>query len=87
MILYAVRRYLNFTEAEWDALSWDRQRAYLDGMADDESVPFSFQSAPTALPFGPSGPQVRTGVDAGTNVISLTDMLAGFEAGRKPRGR
>ena len=86
VILYSVRRYLNFTEEEWDALSWDRQRAYLDGLSEDESVPFSFQAAQTAMPGGTMGPQVRTNVDAGTNVINLADMLAGLEAGRKKPG-
>jgi hypothetical protein len=55
-------------------------------MDEDESVPFSFQAAQTAMPGGATGPQVRTGVDAGTNVINLADMLAGLEAGRKKPG-
>ncbi len=38
------------------------------------------------MPGGAMGPQVRTNVDAGTNVINLADMLAGLEAGRKPGG-
>lgn len=85
MILYSVRRYLQFSEAEWDGLSWDRQRAYLDGLAEDESVPFRFETSASPLP---AAAQVRTDVDAGTNVIDLTDMLAGLEAGRKkPGGR
>jgi hypothetical protein len=49
-------------------------------------VPFSFQAAQTAMPGGAMGPQVRTGVDAGTNVINLADMMAGLEAGRKKPG-
>ncbi len=83
MILYTVRRYLAFGEEEWDALSWDRQQAYLDGLAEDESVPFRFEQTVAPLP---AGAQVRTGVDAGTNVISLAGMLAGLEAGRTRGG-
>jgi hypothetical protein len=49
-------------------------------------VPFSFQAAQTSMPAGATGPQVRTGVDTGTNVINLADMLAGLEAGRKKPG-
>ena len=49
-------------------------------------MPFSFQPAQTAMPAGAMGPQVRTNVDAGTNVISLAGMISGLEAGRKPGG-
>ena len=47
-------------------------------MAEDESVPFRFDVAASGPP---AGMQARTGVDAGTNVIDLTGMLAGLEAG------
>jgi len=65
-------------------LSWDRQRAYLDGLSEDESVPFSFQATGTTMPEGPYGPTVRTGVKTGADVIDLTAMIAGLESGRKP---
>ena len=41
-------------------------------------MPFRFEVAASAAP---AGMQVRSNVDAGTNVISLADMLAGLEAG------
>jgi hypothetical protein len=47
-------------------------------------VPFSFQAAASALPEGPYGPTVRTGVKTGADVIDLADMIAQMEAGRKP---
>jgi len=46
-------------------------------------VPFSSQVAATALPEGPYGPTVRTGVKTGADVIDLAGMIAGMESGRK----
>ena len=50
-------------------------------MADDESVPFRFETAASAPP---AGVQART-VDTGTNVINLADMIAGLESGPRRR--
>jgi hypothetical protein len=49
-------------------------------------VPFSFQPAGTAMPEGPYGPTVRTGVKTDADVIDLAGMIAGMEAARKPAG-
>jgi hypothetical protein len=49
-------------------------------------VPFSFQAAQTAMPGGGMGPQVRTGVKTGAEVIDLAGMISQMEAGRKPGG-
>ena len=40
VILYAVRRWLHFTPDEWDALSWDLREMYLDGLSNEEGIPF-----------------------------------------------
>jgi hypothetical protein len=49
-------------------------------------VPFSFQPAQTAMPEGPYGPVVRTGVKAGADVIDLAAMISQMESGRKTGG-
>lgn len=86
MILYSVRRYLYFTEPEWDDLPWSLQRAYLAGMDEDETVPFSFRAAGTQAPGGAMGPRVRTGVDAGVSQIDLGSMVTDLEAARQRKG-
>lgn len=86
MIIYAVRRWLGMTPAEWDDTPWDIQQAYLDGLDQDEDIPFSRNSdASGAFGEGEMGPTVRTGVDAGTAVIDLAAMRAELEA--DPRSR
>lgn len=35
VLLYLARRKLGLSPAEWDALSWDTQRCYVEGMADE----------------------------------------------------
>jgi hypothetical protein len=85
VILYTVRRYLGFTAGEWDALSWDIRRAYLAGLDEDETVPFSFRAADTQVPGGGMGPQVRQGVNAGVSQIDLGAMVADLEAARQRR--
>jgi hypothetical protein len=66
-------------------MRWDVRRTYLEGLDQDESVPFAMQEAaewsgPTGAP---PGVQVRQNVDAGAEVINLTAMMAELEAGRR----
>jgi hypothetical protein len=73
-------------------LSWDLQKTYLAGLAEDESVPFSWKEEPAGpgeLTPGVSGPQVRENVDIGARVLDLTAMRAELEAARarKDEGR
>ena len=69
------------SEAEWDDTSWATQRALLEGLENDESVPFGFEPAAEA----PAGPRVRENVDAGMSVIDLAAMRAQLEAARAAR--
>jgi hypothetical protein len=62
------------------------QRCYLDGLAEDESVPFGWQEHTGEVTPGMNGPQIRENVDAGTDVIDLTAMRAELEADRARRG-
>ena len=76
--------------AEWDALGWDVQRTYLDGMEADESVPLTFgrqggpvpEEAPGALAGMPDGfsPTVRRA--EGADVIDISGMISDLEASR-----
>lgn len=86
MILYAVRRYLGFSQPEWDDLTWDLRRAYLEGLSDDETVPFAIEDNASAGAF-PQGmqPNIRR-ADAGTDVIDLAAMREELEAGRRKAG-
>jgi hypothetical protein len=84
-----VRRYLALTAAEWEALSWDMQETYLDGLSEDPEVPFSVSraaSSPENATPGMSGPVVRENVDTGSNVFDIRGMIAGLEAARTPGG-
>lgn len=72
--------------AEWDATSWHDQRAYLDGLEEDETVPLSFEGGTGELPTGTDGPTIRENVDAGVKVIDLTAMRKDLEAARAARG-
>lgn len=70
---------------QWDELSWDIQRAYLEGLAEDESVPFSWKEGggePGEMTPGVAGPQIRENVDMGQKVFDLTAFRAELEAGR-----
>jgi hypothetical protein len=67
---------------DWDATTWDVKQAYLDGLDQDEEVPISFKpEQPEPLEMG--GARIRENVDAGTDVIDLTSMMAELEAGRR----
>jgi hypothetical protein len=65
---------------------------YLDGLDQEEEIPFTrnndagqkFGGGGEVAP-GMEGPTIRTGVDAGTNVIDLAAMRAELEA--DPRSR
>ena len=73
---------------EWDKLSWDLQQTYLDGLAEDESVPFSYKGSESEtgdLTPGLAGPQIRENVDMGQKVLDLTAFRAELEAGRARR--
>lgn len=63
------------------------QKCYLEGLAEDESVPFSWSEEPGdgEVTPGVSGPTIRENVDAGVKVIDLTAMRAELEADRARR--
>lgn len=74
------------SEAEWDGTSWDVQRSYLEGLSEDESIPFSYGGGDDGLdqdglPAGIRGPQRRT-ADTGQEVIDLAAMRRELEAQR-----
>jgi hypothetical protein len=68
---------------QWCATPWDEQKALLEGLEEDESVPLHFEGG-GGLPEGIEGPAVRT-VDTGDSVINLTDMREQLEAERAKR--
>ena len=72
--------------AEWQALSWDIQRAYLEGMEKDESVPLTFerQEGDELTPGVPDG-AVKRRVEA-ASVIDLEAMIEGFSQSRPGGG-
>lgn len=80
-----MRRWLNISRAEWDAMTWDTQQTYLDGLSAEEDIPFSI-AADTSRPqepeaaTGTDGPTVRRGVNTGASVIDLGAMIADLEA-------
>lgn len=86
MILPVIRRYLGIPWDEWTHTPWHDQRAIIDYLDQAEDIPFSLQGG--GLEDLPEGhrPQVRSGVDAGTDVIDLAAMRASFEAGRRGGG-
>ena len=63
------------------------KKCYLDGLSEDESVPFSWKEEVQdgEVTPGVSGPQIRENVDAGTKVIDLNVMRAELEADRARR--
>lgn len=75
------RKHLNYGPEEWRALPWPVQRAYLDGMEADESVPLVMQQreADDGMPEGMRW-QVRN--EAPAEVIDLTGMISDLEAAR-----
>ena len=73
--------------AEWDDTPWPVQRAYLDGLDEDESVPLSFEGGEerpeiSNLPASEQ-PSTRQNVDAGMHVLDLTAMRRSLEAARE----
>jgi hypothetical protein len=86
-----VRRWLHYSEDEWDALSWDRRQAYLDGLSAEEDIPFRIEPDPFQVPerqaaAGGDGPVTRR-VDAGPAVIDLAAMKRELEANPAARRR
>lgn len=58
---------------------------YLEGLAEDESVPFSWSEEPDDPTPGVSGPKTRENVDAGIDVLDLTKFRQELEAERASR--
>jgi hypothetical protein len=86
VILYTVKRYLDLLPGQWDELSWDIQKTYLQGLAEDETVPFTWREPEAGeLTPGVSGPQIRENVDMGQRVFDLTAFRAELEADRARR--
>jgi hypothetical protein len=73
--------------AEWDDTPWYIKRAYLQGLDEDETVPFHFAEEGVETLPPAERPATRTGVDAGTAVIDLTAMREQLEAHRRGGGR
>lgn len=67
-------------------MRWDIRRAYLEGLDQDESVPFSMQETELPAAGAPGGFSVRENVDAGVDVIDLTALRRELEAGRQKGG-
>ena len=85
MILCTVRRYLNFTPAEWDGLGWDYQQMYLEHLDEDEQVPFRIETSTPGESAGDVGPATRENVDIGASVLDLNAMRADLEEARRKR--
>jgi hypothetical protein len=77
-----VRKYLHIGVEEWDSLGWDVQQVYIDGLAADEEVPFRVEEGTEQLLAAGQGPNIRSNVDAGTDVIDLAKMKAELEEAR-----
>lgn len=69
-------------------MRWDLRRAYLEGLDQDESVPFRMEEGQQGPGFlgMPGGPKIRENVDAGVEVIDLSAMRAELEAARQAKG-
>ncbi len=78
--MYFARRYLALSPPEWDALGWDVQRMYLEGMEADESVPLTFDRPAPAAPEG-FRPRERTA--EGAPVIDITGLISDLEGSRR----
>jgi hypothetical protein len=70
--------------SQWCATPWDEQKALLEGLEGDESVPLHFEGGGGGMPEGIEGPVIRQ-VDTGDSVINLTDMRQQLEAERAKR--
>jgi hypothetical protein len=77
--------------ATWEAMPWDVQQVYLDGLDADKDIPFQRNQdaggrfgGGEAAP-GMDGPTIRENVDIGVQVIDLAKMRAELEA--DPRSR
>lgn len=85
-----MRRWLHYSEDEWDGLSWDRRQAYLDGLSAEEDIPFRVEADPVQVPerqaAAGGGPVIRK-VDAGPAVIDLAAMKRELEANPAARRR
>jgi hypothetical protein len=71
-------------------MTWDLQETYLNGLADDEDIPFSVNRAaadPGEATPGMQGPTVREGVDTGADVLDLTAFIREMEANPDARRR
>ena len=87
-------RYLKLSAEQWEALSWDLQETYLNGLAEDPNVPFNFsEEGPPASWQQDSGtgpgmpaPQIRR-VDTGAKVFDIKGMIAELEANPAARKR
>lgn len=84
MILYAARRWLHLSPDEWDALSWDVRETYLDGLSEEEDIPFRMERG--AGP-GPGGRPRTREVPAAVAVIDLDAMRQELEANPAARRR
>lgn len=84
MILYAVRKYLAMAAEEWEALSWDMQQTYLDGLTEDPEVPFRLEQDISRPAGRGQGPVTRT-ADTGAEVFDLRAMINELE--RNPEAR
>lgn len=60
-------------------MGWPLQRAYLDGLESDGLVKFSGGGDEGFPAASAGGPQVRKGVDAGTDVIDIGAMRRQLE--------
>jgi hypothetical protein len=78
------RRYLSLSAPEWDALGWDIQRTYLEGMEHDESVPLVFERR-RGMDGIPPDLRPREREVQGAGVIDITAMISGLEATRSGR--
>lgn len=63
------------------------QRAYLEGMEADESVPLTFERQGQEVPEVIPGMQVRGAAPAAPDVIDIPGMISGLEASRGGGGR
>lgn len=89
-----MRRWLYYSKDEWDALTWDLQQTYLDGLSAEEDIPFRIDAdAGTAFhpgaaeATGTEGPTVRTGVNTGAPILDLRAMITALEANPDARRR
>jgi hypothetical protein len=71
--------------AEWDALSWDHRRMYLEYLDEDPDIPFQIDIPTFTGPEVGAGPSVRENVEIGASVLDLNAMRAELEAARRGR--